>query len=387
MLKNIEELRDKYWIDEDNFGMVRMGDAVGIAAFLELLRFQFNTNIRIYLPKGHSAGVLPTYLGDYFYLFYDFSLMKQLPYRGNIWGWYEYATKYYDITPKFPNAQLVHNFPMLKFCINPLFDAPYSKDRNWKPELLQKIVTAILDNYPKTATISVIASPTLTLPTLPPSVKIVQKTLGDSLRELMTSDIYIGGETGLTHFAFQVERYPKVVICLRGEKVEEYTASLTQKDKPKIFSFLTIPEGQDYAFEVCTLPRPSRDKRCLIFEMYQGDCHTLLDKIEEITDFPKPVITESLRDMSDAYKVQENGVLLEFGYSGRTVELAASAVRNNAQLLSIASSYSLKLRKAEELQRYNLYTNRIKLICEDEEQFRKNWVDTGRQWDLLVEGG
>jgi hypothetical protein len=380
MLKLIEELQDKYWIDESNFGTVRMGDAVGIAAFIEFIRFQFNKpQFQIYLPKGHLAEGLVPFLGDYFMPVYDKSLMKQLPYKGNIWGWYDYIYKYYDITPQLR----VNSMLKKQICINPLFDAPYSKDRNWKPELAQKLVkwALELENFD----VVVIGSPTVNMPDFPDSerIRVVQGTVADSVYEILHSSIYIGGETGLTHFAFNTPVAPAYSVCLRGERVEEYTASLTEKDKGKIFNFLSVPEGQDYAFEVSTLPRGARNKQTALFTLQEGDFTDFTSLIAFLLTIPKP-ITEFSDDPTE-YVLPQGGLILELGNS-KTLDLAVLAHKHNARLMSVSNEYSKKLRKIDELKKYNLYTDRIQLICEDEEWFKKNWIETGRRWDILVEG-
>jgi hypothetical protein len=363
MLK-INNIQDLYWVN--CFGAVRKGDLIGHMVVNEMLRFQGNKEVKFHISYPELvADFIPEFPEYFFPPPSTPTLVKELKLFGNLWGFYDYIYKYYDIVPKLVYPRV--NNEKFKIVINPLFDAPYSVDRNWTPDLFNNLMNHLTDNMPEAEKV-IIGGKNLNIKeTDTPNVRVCLGSVANSLHEIRTADAYIGGETGMTHFAFVTENQPDYVVCLYGHRVPEHTTILTKNDKAKVTEYIKSKDLE--GMMVCTLPRPQRDKSAQFYMMDKGN----------FTDLNK--ITEGFKEQRVILPEKYNITIIELG-KGNTHELAKYANTKGAVLYSI-SDFRTRLEKAKELGK--LHTSYVKLIAEDEDVFMRIWGE--RPYDVLYENG
>lgn len=98
-----------------------------------------------------------------------------------------------------------------KICIFPVFDAGYNTGRNWNLDLTQEIIDKFeapeFSEHQKYFCLSdkIALSENLDLKNFAKS-----HDYEDNLEHILTCSEYVGGDTGLTHFAFSLETSPKL---------------------------------------------------------------------------------------------------------------------------------------------------------------------------------
>jgi hypothetical protein len=183
-------------------GPLRMGDLVGVCNVVEHLRkINNNPEIRFHIlteatstdrnvQDFHSALLSLT---NYFSAFEG---QESLPWRRvNLWDFRDICG---DLV-KIPN-----NKPMKKkIVIFPLFDAPYNQYRNWPTELFLQLVKKYDNFYGEKIIVN------------PKPFNIIgwkdSVDFKESLKHIMTAEIYIGGDTGLSHFVGALDRGPEPI--------------------------------------------------------------------------------------------------------------------------------------------------------------------------------
>jgi hypothetical protein len=194
-------------------GPLRMGDLVGVCNVVEHLRkVNNNPEIRFHIRAEatstdrnvqdfHSALLSLT---NYFSAFEG---QESLPWRRvNLWDFRDICG---DLV-KIPN-----NRPMKKkIVIFPLTDAPYNVYRNWPTnlfkQLLEKYSSEEYKDYEK-----IICSKNGFESN---DVWKVSSDIIENLNHIMYAEIFIGGDTGTSHFAWALDRAPKDLIYYNSSR-------------------------------------------------------------------------------------------------------------------------------------------------------------------------
>lgn len=197
-------------IEPETFGTVRNGDMIGVANVLEHIR-KINNDpmIQFHLKPGNVSS------DTHCQTFYEIMLKmtnyfstepgeQSLPWRKvNVWDFRDISG---DLV-KIPN-----NAPMeKKIAVFPLFDAPYNQWRNWPKNVYEQIIakysTEEYKDYEKV--ICKKGEPTESCPFegWRYSTNFVQ-----NYYHITTAEVFVGGDTGSSHFAWALDRGPKDLI-------------------------------------------------------------------------------------------------------------------------------------------------------------------------------
>ena len=206
-------------IEPGTFGTVRNGDLIAICNVVEHLRIQGNNpNIRFHMKPGsmsnekyvqdfHSFLIIAT---DYFSAFEG---EESLPWRKvNVWDFRDIAGDVVKIPNFMPQKK--------KIVIFPLTDAPYNTWRNWPPhimkELIEKYSAPEYRNYEKVIC-------TKNTGYVPNEEWQVSTDFIKNIQHIMEAEIFIGGDTGTTHFAFALDKGPKDMIYCGSSRALVHT--------------------------------------------------------------------------------------------------------------------------------------------------------------------
>jgi hypothetical protein len=194
-------------------GPLRMGDLIGVCNVVEHLRkVNNNPEIRFHIKAEatstdrnvqdfHSALLSLT---NYFSAFEG---QESLPWRRvNLWDFRDICGDLVKIT---------NNKPMKKkIVIFPLTDAPYNTYRNWPTnlfkQLLEKYSSEEYKDYEK-----IICSKNGFESN---DVWKVSTDIIENLSHIMDAEIFIGGDTGTSHFAWALDRAPKDLIYYNSSR-------------------------------------------------------------------------------------------------------------------------------------------------------------------------
>ena len=186
---------------------IRNGDFIAVANVVEHLRkINNNPNIRFwidplatsserYVQDFHSFLIGVT---DYFSAFEG---QEELPWqRVNLWDFRDVSG---DLV-KIPNNKEMKK----KIVIFPLRDATYNTYRNWPSHVFSQIIDKYSsDEYNEYERIICSRDGFSTNEKWKVSSDIVE-----NLTHIMESEIFVGGDTGTTHFAFALDKSPKDMI-------------------------------------------------------------------------------------------------------------------------------------------------------------------------------
>jgi len=103
-----------------------------------------------------------------------------------------------------------------KICVFPVLDAPYNTYRNWPTEVFQKILDQYsseeYDEYERLVCIK----------SLPQNINLGKFTCStdfmENIQNILECEIFIGGDTGTSHFAWALERGPKELIYYNSSR-------------------------------------------------------------------------------------------------------------------------------------------------------------------------
>jgi hypothetical protein len=205
-------------IEPGTFGTIRNGDLIAICNVVEHLRkINNNPKIRFHMKPGsisnekyvqdfHSFLIAIT---DYFSAFEG---TESLPWRKvNVWDFRDISG---DLV-KIPNV-----LPMQKkIVIFPLFDAPYNQWRNWPRELLKNLIEKYSTEEYKDY-IKIICSRE---PAYYGEEWINSTDFMANIQHIMEAEIFIGGDTGTTHFAFALDKGPKELLYYGSSRALVHT--------------------------------------------------------------------------------------------------------------------------------------------------------------------
>lgn len=196
-------------ITKDVFGgAVRNGDLVGIANIVSHLRKE-NPEIKFHmLPDAVNSA-------DYVQKFYKF-MLKNTDYFSetpgeNFLSWKK--VNLWDFRDIIGDSVIIpNNLPMeKKVVVFPVFDAPYNVYRNWPSEAFFKILSDI-DNDEKYKDYEKIICCNKEIDI---SASKDWKTSTDfdiNINHILTTEVFVGGDTGTSHFAWALDRGPKTLI-------------------------------------------------------------------------------------------------------------------------------------------------------------------------------
>lgn len=192
---------------------IRNGDLIAVANVVEHLRkINNNPNIKFWIdPTAMSSE---RYVQDFYSFligmtdyFSAFEGQEDLPWRRvNLWDFRDISG---DLV-KIPNNKVMKK----KIVIFPLTDASYNHYRNWPkellPQLIKKYSTDVYKDYVKIicSKESAYFGEEWTC-----STNII-----DNLNHIMDAEIFVGGDTGTTHFAFALDKGPKEMLYYNSSR-------------------------------------------------------------------------------------------------------------------------------------------------------------------------
>ena len=205
-------------IEPGTFGTVRNGDLIAICNVIEHLRIKGNNpEIRFHMKPGsmsnekyvqdfHSFLIIAT---DYFSAFEG---EESLPWRKvNVWDFRDIAGDVVKIPNFMPKQK--------KIAIFPLFDAQYNTWRNWPRELLQQLIEKYsTEEYKDYVKVICTKEPAYFGEEWINSIDFM-----DNIRHIMEAEIFAGGDTGTTHFAFALDNGPKELIYYGSSRALVHT--------------------------------------------------------------------------------------------------------------------------------------------------------------------
>jgi hypothetical protein len=197
-------------------GAVRNGDLIAVGNIVEYLRKHHNDETIKFFMRPGSVNE-----SDYVQLFFKFLKEKtdyfsdtpgnvDLPWkRVNIWDFRDISG---DLV-KIVNTKKQEK----KIVIFPIFDAPYNVYRNWPAHEFEKVLTWFngeeYNNYEKIVCIS-------------PNINFqknidgwtISKNFMENINHIMTSEIFVGGDTGTSHFAWSLDKGPKNLMYFNSSR-------------------------------------------------------------------------------------------------------------------------------------------------------------------------
>jgi hypothetical protein len=221
-------------------GPLRNGDMIGVANVVEYLRKTEDTETKFYLtPESiHSA--------EYCQKFYKFLLEntdyfsatpgeKMLPWKNiNLWDFRGIAG---DVV-KIKNTKLQEK----KIVIFPLFNAPYNFYRNWPTKLFENIIHFY--NQPEYKDYKKIIC---TEDNVSAEGWETSKDFMTNIEHIMTSEIFIGGDTGTSHFVGALEGGPnEIIYYYSGHGLLHTTPINALNGKGRIVMYWKDPENSQW---------------------------------------------------------------------------------------------------------------------------------------------
>jgi hypothetical protein len=204
-------------------GPLRNGDLLGVCNVVEHIRkVNGNPYIRFYLKT--EAVSTERYVQDFHtFLLFETNYFSShpgqetLPWRNvNVWDFRDICG---DMV-KVPNKKEMEK----KIAIFPLFDATYNTYRNWPPKLLETICKKYsateYDDYEKL--ICVGKYPFGHEELISAHFKYSFDFM-ENINHIQTAEIFVGGDTGTTHFAFSLDRGPKDMLYYNSSRALVHT--------------------------------------------------------------------------------------------------------------------------------------------------------------------
>jgi hypothetical protein len=194
-------------IKQTCFSIIRNGDMIGLANIVEHLRQRdHNPQIKFFIEAGaiHQTDYCRKFKA---FLEINTNYFSTIPGREtcnaiavSIW---DYRIGVGDLV-QMPNTRAKQK----KICIFPVFDAPYNLYRNWSLAQTQMIIDRFSTNEYSNHQKYFCA---ITQPQLNYRDFLLSSDFMTNVEHIMTCDPYIGGDTGMTHFASILAPGPRVV--------------------------------------------------------------------------------------------------------------------------------------------------------------------------------
>lgn len=229
-------------IQKGTFGdCLRNGDLVAVGNVVEYLRKKENNkNIKFFLSQDSMSSAdfckkFYSFLNentDYFSLVPGNSILPWK--RVNLW---DFRAISQDLV-KIKNTKEAQN----KIVVFPLFNAPYNTYRNWPIELFISILSDYEKNYPNHERI-VCLDPEIKIGNLDQSKWKVNTDFNTAINHIMESEIFVGGDTGTSHFAAALDRGPNCVYYYSGRGLLHTTPFHLFNGKGKMVQYWGDFEG------------------------------------------------------------------------------------------------------------------------------------------------
>lgn len=203
-------------IEPGTFGTIRNGDMVAVANVLEHIRkMNNNPNIQFHLKPGNISS------DDHCQKFFEIMLemtnyftkdvgTESLSWRKvNIWDFRDVSG---DLV-KIPN-----NEPMeKKIVVFPIFDAPYNTYRNWPDNVYEKILQ-VYDKEEYKDYEKIICKKGVPTEGCPYDGWRYSTNFTQNYYHITTAEIFVGGDTGSSHFAWALDRGPKELVYYNSSR-------------------------------------------------------------------------------------------------------------------------------------------------------------------------
>ena len=192
-------------------GAVRNGDLIAVCNIIQFLRSDCDlSGVQFHMQKGSISD--SDYVQKFFHYLTQvtdyFSLEpgdKTLPWKKvNIWDYRDICGDLVSIQNKQETQK--------KIVVFPVFDADYNVYRNWS----NHVFNSIIDKYSKFNDYEKIVC-------LSPNVKVelnsdwkVSYDFMENIHHITTSEYFVGGDTGTSHFAWSLDRGPKLEYVISG---------------------------------------------------------------------------------------------------------------------------------------------------------------------------
>jgi hypothetical protein len=206
-----------YNIRKGVFGnCIRNGDLIAVANVVEHLRKVNDGKTRFwidpaalssekYVQNFHTWMIGMT---DYFSAFEG---NQELPWKNvNLWDFRDIIG---DLV-KIPNQQK----PEFKIVVCPVLDAPYNTYRNWPRPTFERILKMCEQEYPNIFERVLCVSPNVDLTDYDTSRWQVSTNFIENLHHIMNTQVFIGGDTGTSHFAWALDTGPKELIYYNSSR-------------------------------------------------------------------------------------------------------------------------------------------------------------------------
>lgn len=224
-------------------GPLRNGDLVGVCNVIEFLRKTYPTT-KFYMQEGsinsadHSQKFFKFLVENTNY----FSLVKgetSLNWnKVNLWDFRDISG---DLV-KIPNTRQMKK----KIVIFPLFDAPYNVYRNWPIHIFLEILKSYSTDYIDYEKIICISDINLLNGIDIPIEFSISTNFIENIYHIMDSEIFIGGDTGTSHFASALDRSPKETIFYYSSRGLLHTTPFYSLAKGNIKTYWLNCEGTTF---------------------------------------------------------------------------------------------------------------------------------------------
>lgn len=202
-----------YNISHDTFGHVRMGDLVAICNIVEYLRLS-DAGVKFHMrPDSIDQATHCKLFYSYLLLNTDYFSEHESQYefpwkKVNVWDFRAISG---DLI-RLKNTAVTKK----KIVIFPLFDATYNIYRNWPETYFIDNVQYTEHTYVDYERVICISNKDL-LPKYDYSKFTISTDFLDNINHIMSAEIFMGGDTGTTHFAFALDRGPtELLYCTSG---------------------------------------------------------------------------------------------------------------------------------------------------------------------------
>lgn len=231
-------------VNRETFGgTIRNGDLIAVANIIEHLR-KINNNPSMRFWIDPSARGTEGYCQEFYNFmllttdyFSDFQGTETLPWKKvNIWDFRDICGDLVSI----PNSAEMKK----KIVIFPLTDAPYNTYRNWPeqllPQLIEKYSSEEYNDYEKIICAKNIRGVTK-------KEWKVSSSMSENLVHIMESEIFIGGDTGTTHFAFALAKPPQDLLYYGSSRALLHTLPFyLLQGKGRMYNYWLDFEGSSW---------------------------------------------------------------------------------------------------------------------------------------------
>jgi len=267
----------------DSLGAQRFGDVLGLCLIVEALRQQWGVEYRICPPNHYGWGQTRELVADYVTDTYD----GYLEVCGDLWVMADIIHQVTGIVPKLNTPKKKKKYDI---CINPTLGNFYNADRNFSSNLIYRLLDR-LRHIDKLAVIGLSENLGCYIDEFP-NVHWILDDLDKSIEAVLSSQDYIGGDTGLSHLAGASSFYPKECVFIYGGVSEWRHNDIFQRNKNFYKEWVNIPdEFEPEGYLVKTLKKHeviymdycgnlSNETLDLLALLYQGTSSEINELIE-----------------------------------------------------------------------------------------------------------